>query len=238
MSRDRIILSVLVAGAVVAGIWFALLAPKREDLRRMDADLAAQRQRLERAQATAAQARAARARYDADYSAVVMLGKAVPEQDGLPSLLYQIDSSARHAKIDFSSISAGGGTSDSASGSAATATDGATPPAGAAGAAGPTPMPLSFVFNGSFFEMEHMLGRVHRFVRPSGGDVAITGRLLTVDDIALAPAGQGFPKIQATISASAYTMPAPRTPGGSPAATGAATPAATSTTTTATGTTP
>jgi hypothetical protein len=238
MSRDRILLSVLGAAAVIAGFWFAFLGPKREDVRRLDSELAAQQQRFERAEATAAQARAARARYDADYSAVVMLGKAVPEQDGLPSLLYQIDSSARDAKIDFSSITSAGGASQTG-GTAATApaTGGSTPAPATSTAVAPTAMPLSFVFSGSFFDMEHMLDRVHRFVRPRGADLAIRGRLLSVDDIALAPASDGFPNVQATISASAYTMPAARTPDAA-AATGTATPAATSTTTTATGTTP
>jgi hypothetical protein len=245
MSRDRIVISVLAAAALVGGFWFAMLGPKREAVRRLDSEIATQRQRLERAQATAAQARAARARYDADYSAVVMLGKAVPEQDGLPSLLYQIDSSARDAKIDFSSITSNSGASQAGgtASAAAPATGGSTPAAGAPASAGattavaPTALPLSFVFSGSFFDMEHMLDRVHRFVRPGGADLAIRGRLLSVDDIALAPASDGFPNVQATISASAYTMPAARTPDGA-AATGTATPAATSTTTTATGTTP
>ena len=241
MSRDRILLCVLAGAAVLAGFWFAILGPKRADLRQMNADLAVQRQRLERAQATAAQARAARARYAADYSAVVTLGQAVPAEDGLPSLLYQIDSSAHDAKIDFSSMTSGSAAAGAAGSTATTATgDAATGATAGATATAPTPMPLSFIFNGSFFEMEHMLDRVQRFVRTGGADVAVKGRLLSVDDIQLAPAAKGFPRIQATISANAYTMPAPRALGDSAAA-GAATPASgatTSPTTTATGTTP
>jgi Tfp pilus assembly protein PilO len=241
VSRDRILLSVLAGVAVVVGFWFAILAPKRADLHQMDADLAVQQQRLRRAQATVAQARAARVRYAADYSAVVTLGQAVPAQDGLPSLLYQIDSSARDAKIDFASMTSGSPTTDTAGSTATTTAAASSPDAAAATAAtAPTPMPLSFVFNGSFFEMEHMLDRVQRFVRTRGADVAVSGRLVSVDDIQLAPAAQGFPRVQATINASAYTMPAPRT-----LATGSATAASTTTgaattsnPTTATGTTP
>jgi hypothetical protein len=241
VSRDRILLCVLAGAAVLAGFWFAILAPKRADLRQMNADLAVQRQRLERAQETASQARAARARYGADYSAVVTLGQAVPSEDGLPSLLYQIDSSARGAKVDFSSMTSGGAAAATAGSGATPATgDAATGATAGAAAAVPTPMPLSFVFNGSFFEMEHMLDRVQRFVRAGGADVAVKGRLLSVDDIQLAPAAEGFPRVQATISANAYTMPAPQALNGSSPA-GAATPASgatTSTATTATGTTP
>jgi hypothetical protein len=238
VSRDRILLSVLAGAAVLVGFWFTILAPKRADLRQMDSDLVVQRQRLERAEATAAQAQAARARHAADYSAVVTLGQAVPSEERLPSLLYQIDSSARDAKVDFSSMTSSSAPNPTA-GSAATTTADATATGATAAttATMPTPMPLSFVFNGSYLEMEHMLDRVQRFVRPTGDNVAVRGRLLSVDDIQLAPAAEGFPRVQATISASAYTMPAPRALSG-PAA--AATPASatTSTATTATGTTP
>jgi hypothetical protein len=254
MSRDKILVSVVVVAALVGGFWFAVLGPKRDNVRKLDAALAIQRQRLEHAQADVAQAQAARARYDADYSAVVMLGKAVPEQTGMPSLLYQIDSSARDARIDFSSVTAdAAGATPAAAGAGAQPSAGQTPaassasgsaaPAAAAGAAGaPTAMPLSFTFTGSFFDMEHLLGRVNGFVRAQGDDLTIRGRLLSVDDISLAPASDGFPNVQATISASAYTMPAAKTPDAAaqPSTAGAAPASAgtTPTTTTATATTP
>lgn len=245
MSRDRIALSVLAAAAVVAGFWFAVLAPKRENVRQIDAALTTQRQRLDEAQASATKARAARDRYDQDYSAVAMLGKAVPQQDGVPSLMYQIDASARDAKVDFTSITsdagtAGTGTSGTAAPAATTPATGTTAGAAGAAAVAPTPMPLSFVFKGSFFDMQHMLERVHDFVRTSGQGLVVSGRLLSVDDIQLEPMSEGFPRVQATISASAYTMPAPTTPTGGTAgaATATATPASATTSTTATGTTP
>lgn len=249
MSRNRMLVSVLVVAAVVGGFWFAVLGPKRNDVRSLDAQLTTQRDRLQRAQASVARAQAARARYDADYSAVVMLGKAVPEQKGMPSLLYQIDSSARDSKIDFSSVTSDGGAAPSAAGTGspgtaaqapAASSTSATPSdsAAATAAVAPTAMPVSFIFSGSFFGMEHMLDALHGFVRPQGDDLAIRGRLVSVDDIALAPSAQGFPNVQATISASAYTMPAATTPDGT-AQPSAATPAsATSTPTTATGNTP
>jgi Tfp pilus assembly protein PilO len=246
VTRDRIAISVVAAAAVVAAFWFAILAPKREDVRQADAALATQRDRLDRAQATAAKARAARASYSADYSAVVMLGKAVPAQNGLPSLLYQIDGSARGAKVDFSSVTSGTGPADTAaSGSgSSTPTPATGTTTGASSTTAPTPVPLSFVFSGSFLDMEHMLARVHDFVRPSGSGVAVSGRLLSVDDISLQPAsGGGLARVQATVNASAYTMPAPTTaadgtaaPAGGTAAPASAT--ATTTTTTASGSTP
>ena len=245
MTRDRIAISVVAAAVVLAGFWFAILAPKRDDVHRADAALATQRDRLDRAQATAANARAARASYNADYSAVVMLGKAVPAEDELPSLLYQIDGSARGANVDFSSITSGTGGAAAGAAGSPTPTPATPTTTGAGSATAPTPVPLSFVFSGSFADMEHMLAQVHDFVRPSGSGVDVSGRLMSVDDISLQPASGGLARVQATVSASAYTMPAPTTPAGAgagaAAAGGTAAPAsatATTTPTTATGTTP
>jgi hypothetical protein len=109
-------------------------------------------------------------------------------------------------------------------------------------------MPFSFSFTGSFFDMEHLLDRVHHFVTAHDGRVKVHGRLLSISDITLNAAPTGFPKVQATISANAYQAPAPQAaaPGAATPAPGAATPApgTTSSTTpptttaTATGATP
>jgi hypothetical protein len=226
MSRDRIVICVLIVAGILGGAWFGLLGPKREQAQRLDAQLVTQRQRLAKAQAGAADATTARDRYNADYGTVALLGKAVPSSDGMSSLLYQIDSAAGDSKIDFRSLTSGGPAA-SATGSAATP---ATPsPAGssasasaATGAAAPTPLPLSLIFSGSFMDMQRMLGRVDRFVRIDGDDLRVSGRLLSIDDIALTAAPGGLANVQATITATAYTMPA----SAEPTAAAAQTPAA------------
>ena len=251
-SRDRIILLVLAVGGILAGFWFGLLAPKREEARTLSAQLATQQQRLDRAQASAADAQRARDSYVADYAAFTRLGKAVPVEDGVPSLVYQLESVSRGSRIDFQSISSGtGSTTSTPSSTSSTAPGTSTSTTGttAGGAtAGVTPMPFSFTFTGSFFDMEHLLDRVHHFVTAHDGKVKVHGRLLSISDITLNAAPTGFPKVQATISANAYQAPAPQAaaPGAATPAPGAATPApgTTSSTTpptttaTATGATP
>jgi Tfp pilus assembly protein PilO len=221
VSRDRIIISIVASLGVVAAFWIGVLGPKRQELTDLNGQLAAQQQRLEKSQATAAQATAAKARYNADYSAVALLGKAVPSTEGVPSLLYQIDSAARGSKLELQSVSpSGGGAAAAAPGAnAGTAGAAAAPAAAATGASGstaPTPMPLSFVFTGSFQDMKRLLDRVNEFVDfRTADDVVVRGRLLSVDDIAIAPASGGaLNSLQATISAVAYTMPAAVTPKG------------------------
>jgi Tfp pilus assembly protein PilO len=256
VSRDRILISTLVAAAILAGFWIGVLGPKRAEAGKLSGQLATQQERLSKAQAGAAEANAARARYNADYSAVATLGKAVPSTDGVPSLLYQIDSAAHGAKIDFetftsSSAAASGatgtatpapasGTSGTSGATAAPATGAATGTTATATASTPAPMPLSFAFTGSFIDMQRLVGRLNRFVQIDGTDVRVSGRLLSVNEISLAP-NPGGRTVKATITALAYTMPEAAAVSGtpSPAATGsgatAAAPAAPTTTANAAG---
>jgi Tfp pilus assembly protein PilO len=227
VSRDRILISTIVAAAILAGFWIGILGPKRAEAGKLSEQLAAQQERLSNAQASAAQANAARARYNADYGVVATLGKAVPSTDGVPSLLYQIDSAAHGAKIDFETFTSSGaatsgapatatpaptsgtsGTSGSTAAPAAGAATGTTASAATATASTPAPMPLSFAFAGSFLDMQRLVDRLNRFVQINGTDVRVSGRLLSVNDISLAPDAGGR-TVKATISALAYTMPAP-----------------------------
>jgi hypothetical protein len=225
MSRDRIVIAALTVVGILAGSWFGLLGPKRQEAQRLDAQLSTQQQRLAKAQAGAADAATARDRYGADYSTVALLGKAVPSSEGMSSLLYQIDSAAGDSKIDFRSLTNGGATAGATGSTATPATPapGGAPtsaPAGA-GATAPTPLPLSLIFSGSFMDMQRLLGRVNRFVRIEGDDVRVKGRLLSIDDIALSAAPGGLANVEATITATAYTMPASEpTAAAAPAAAG------------------
>ncbi len=81
-------------------------------------------------------ARQAKARYNDDYAAVAKLGKAVPKSDALPSLVYQLQSVAHSARIDFTSlkISSGGGQGPTPAAAAAPAAPAASGGAAASGA--------------------------------------------------------------------------------------------------------
>jgi hypothetical protein len=240
-SRDRILIAVAASLAVLAAFWFVALGPKRAEATKVEADVAVQQARLQTAQAAAATAGEAKRNYRADYATVAGLGKAVPADDDMPSLLVQLDAAASGAKVDFSSISlAGAGAAASAapalpaSAAAAATANGnspstpasatpasstaapaataqtataALPPGATVGTAGLATMPFTFVFDGSFFDLQSFLARVQGFVRPTGSDVAVKGRLLTVDGIALVPGEQGLKRIKATLAATGYLLP-------------------------------
>jgi hypothetical protein len=69
-------------------------------------------------------------------------------------------------------------------------------------------MPFSFVFDGSFFSMQRFLRNVDRFVRLQDGQLTVSGRLLSVDGISLTAGREGFPSVKATLTATAYLLPA------------------------------
>lgn len=116
-----------------------------------------------------------------------------------------------------------GSTSSSTPTTPAPATQAATstlPPGAAVGSAGFPTMPFSFVFNGTFFDMERFLRDVQHFVRVNGDKVDVRGRLLSIDGFALNAGPTGFPSVKANISATAYLMAPDATTGVTPASSG------------------
>jgi hypothetical protein len=254
-TRDRLVIVGVLFVAALAGFWFLAIAPKRKEATDLQAQIATQTEQLTSAQQQAATARQAKARYNGDYAALAKLGKAVPKSDALPSLVYQLQSVAHSARIDFTSLkiaggggqgpapaataggasapassstgssSSSGGSAEPAATSAAPATQAAAatlPPGATVGSAGFPTMPFSFVFSGTFFDMERFFGDVQRFVRVDAKDLTVNGRLLSVDGFSLVAGPGGFPNVKANVVATAYLRTA-----ADDSASNAATPAAT-----------
>lgn len=140
-TRDRMVLAVVVLIAVVGGAWFTQIAPKRDEAGRLAAQVQAKRGELSAAQAAAAGARQAKEGFRSDLAAVVGLGKAVPADDDVPSLVYQIDTAAEGHGIDFRKLKleagAGGGAPAAAPPAAQAAAIGQASGTGPTGATGP-----------------------------------------------------------------------------------------------------
>ncbi len=74
-------------------------------------------------------------------------------------------------------------------------------------------MPFTFVFNGSFFDLYDLFQQLNRFtLRTSSGSLQVSGRLLTIQGVQLAPAASGSSstsgQLTGTITATAYVLPA------------------------------
>jgi hypothetical protein len=91
-----------------------------------------------------------------------------------------------------------------------------------------TQMPFTFIFKGSFFGLARLLGQIDGFAQTTAakgagasstvantGGVRVSGRLLTIQDVAITPESQGASsaggasgELTATITATAYVLPA------------------------------
>jgi hypothetical protein len=257
-SRDRIVVIVVGAVAALAAFWFMALAPKRDEAKAIRDKVAVEQTRLQTAQQAADAAEGARRRYDSDYATVARLGKAVPSDDETSTLVYQLETAARRAHVDFRSIkleSTGTPTQTNstppaqaaavnatekdaapaadpnaaAAAAAATSASAATlPPGASVGPAGFPTMPFSFDFDGKFFPLQRFLRSLDDLTTVNGKSISVKGRLLTVDGVALKAGPKGFPDVSATVAVTAYLLPADE--GLTAGATATTTPAATTST--------
>lgn len=137
-TRDRTVVMVLALFAMVAAFWFLLLSPKRDAAVSLKGDVSAAQTELTTARAAAQSAVSAKATYAQDYKAVAALGKAVPADDDVPSLVFQLQSASVKSKISFDSIKLTGAAAP-ATAAPATATTGAQAGQLAAESKGTTP---------------------------------------------------------------------------------------------------
>jgi hypothetical protein len=219
--RDRIMLAVLGVAALLAGYWFAALKPKREELKQVQAQVAEQQERLDEATLRVRAGEEARRGFAEDYATVARLGKAVPVDDQIPSLVYQLQSASEKTRVDFRAVklrtNAAGAVPAAAAappaGGKVPATQAAAavaPPGSAIGPAGFPTMPFTFSFEGDFFRMERMLSTIERFTGTISdrSDVQVAGRLLTVDGFGIRKSRlRSWPYIQTTVMATSYVLP-------------------------------
>ena len=251
--RDRIVVLVIGVAALLAGFWMLALKPKRAELAELKKQTAAETKRRDTALEQVRTGEDARRTFAEDYATVARLGRAVPVGDQTPSLLYQLQAAAGSQNIDFRTMKvrqAGPAVQAATVSSATQAAAAVAPPGSSVGSAGFPTMPFTFKFEGDFFRMERLFSSIERFTStiPSGDDVDVLGRLVTVDGFALNQSKiYGFPRVSASVAATAYVLPpeegafngaTPEAPaaGGSGQTASAATPASTTATASAGGT--
>ena len=105
--RDRKIFLAIVPILVIVAYWFVLLSPKREQASMAADALAKQEKRRDKAQVAAEAGKSAKKDFSADYTQIVRLGKAIPAQVDMPSLLVQLDAAAAGTGIRFTKIAQG-----------------------------------------------------------------------------------------------------------------------------------
>jgi type II secretory pathway pseudopilin PulG len=224
-ARDRIVLLVVAIVAALAAAWMFVIQPRRSEASQLSAQVSAQQTQLDTARAQVAQGEQARSQFPANYAKLVRLGEAVPADDDVPSLIYQIQGAANAAHVDFRTLqvsSAGGssstpppstssgsssGSQPSGSSSAASQSSSSSlPPGVAVGPAGFPTEQFTFSLQGNFFNLSDFFNRLQKFVAAGKNQLSISGRLMTVNGISFSAAPQGFPQITASISATTYLV--------------------------------
>ncbi len=225
-AQGRIVFGAAALVAAVAGFWFVAIAPKRA-AQATTADAIVQAQvRRDAAVAMLSDAEHARSRYMRDYATVSRLGKAVPADDDIASLVFQLETIARAHKVDFRAVKltgvaappaapAGAGTpgtseegGDPTAPAAPAAPVVAQPPPGAVvGSAGLLTVPFTFTFDGGYMKLQRFLKAIDGLANGDGDHISVRGRLLTVDGFSLMAGRNGYPKLKALVSATAYLAP-------------------------------
>jgi len=178
-TRDRLVLMGLVMLGLLAAGWLLVVSPERNKAAQLDGQVSAAKTLLATAQTQLSEAQGAQAQYSTAYSSIVRLGQAVPADQQVPSLVYELDQASNGKNVEFNSITS---TPPPASASSAPAAAAAT----AAASSGFTQMPFTFVFEGTFVDLYHLLNQVQGFtVQSANGTVQVSGRLLTIQNASL-----------------------------------------------------
>jgi hypothetical protein len=225
-ARDRLVVIAIAALALLGVAWLMVVSPERKKAADLNSKVSAANTELASASSQLANARQAQARYASAYAAIVRLGKAVPAQDEVPALMYQLAQASHRRDVNFASIVAGTGAgSSSPTAGASTASPASAGAAGAgssSAAAGFSQLPFTFTFEGTFTDLYRLFLQLNAAtVRTASGGLQVSGRLLTIQSAKLAPVPSSGTKpsgrLTGTITATAYVL------GGGQSLTGGAT---------------
>jgi hypothetical protein len=162
-----------------AGGYFLVVAPKKSEASRLDAEIATANADLLAARA------AAEATDDTQPIAVAdifRLAKAMPSKPDMPGILLELARIADETGIRFTSIAPQTSTTVGAY----------------------QVVPIAVVFEGSFYALSDLLFRLRTLVSVRHGELHATGRLFAVESVGFAEAESGFPNLTASLTLNAY----------------------------------
>ena len=220
-STNAVIVAVVAVAVLVGAFWMLALSPKKDEAKKLGTQVENLEAELSQHRAEADEAAEAREGFSGDYQQLVSLGKAVPGDDDTPSLLVQVNRIARSSHVKFGSLllTAEKGAGAEAAPSAPTTEEESAPvspteaaaslmPLGASiGTAGLGVMPYQLTFEGDYFHMADFIHGLDSMVKTTDSNVAVDGRLITIDGFTFKAAEEGFPMLEATVSVTTYVTP-------------------------------
>ncbi len=103
-ATDRSILLGVALLVMMAGFWFLILSPKREEASTLEGEISTLQAAVAQQEQIVADARLAEDEYDSNYRSLVVLGKAVPSDSDTSSLFLQLDELATSAGVSLAAI--------------------------------------------------------------------------------------------------------------------------------------
>lgn len=224
-ANNRIIVAMLAVAALAVVFWMLLLSPKREEVSKLDKQVAQQQESLAVHQSEVQHGLEAEKAFPKEYQQLVVLGKAAPAEDDTASLLVQLNLIANNAHVRFATFvpePESGETPEAQPVEAEASGEGGAPsypsptevaastlPLGAAiGPAGLAVIPYKLTFQGSFFHLADFIHGLDSLVKTKNAEVEVTGRLITISGFTLAAdQNKGFPYLQAEFKVTTYLVP-------------------------------
>lgn len=217
-TKNAVLGAMLGVVALAIAFWMLALSPKRDEAKKLGAQVEKLEGSLSQHRAEVAAGEEARRDFPVAYRKLVVLGKAVPAEAESASLLVQVNRIADRSKVRFETLkldsSSGGEASEvpaSASGEPVPPTEAAASllPLGAAvGSAGLATMPYTLTFKGDFFHIADFIKGLDTLVRTNNEGALVNGRLITINGYALTEDSEAqFPALEATFSITTYLTP-------------------------------
>ena len=161
--KEVYIITAAVAVVVLVAWYFLLLSPTRSEIATKTDEVQAAEVNLNAAHQQVARLESYKNSAPQSRSEIVLLGKMLPEAEGIPSLIVELTKTAASAGVDLTSIARG--------------TSSLGTPFGI--------QTVNLQVSGRFFEIEDFLYRLESYVAFRNTDFRVTGRLLQVANVTL-----------------------------------------------------
>jgi Tfp pilus assembly protein PilO len=192
--RDRIVLAVVAAAALIGAFYMLALKPERQKASALQTQIATQRQTIASAQESYNIGRAAEASLKSDGQQWAALKLAVPAQSNIPALLRLLEKSANADHVAMTSLSLSGSAGATSSAAATSASGTAAPSA--------TPVPIQLSFTGGYVALNKLVSKLTGLVAVAHGTVHANGPLLSINSVTL----NGSNSLTGNISATIYQL--------------------------------
>lgn len=181
-TRGKAALAVAGGLLLFVAAWFLLVSPQRSKANELATQVAASQDELSQRRAAAARPAVA---VNVKPSDLYRLTKALPNDTDMPSILLDVDRTARRNHLSFTSLT----------------------PAPQIPGTSYISQPVAVVVQGRFSALSSFLGDLRRLVTVRGGRLDARGRLYSVSKVDItAPDGGNFPVVKATVTLNAYTF--------------------------------